>query len=429
MAGWSLCLDAEKPSWFTVDVVVSATQLRLYLKRATTLTAVGKTFRLCPPPFVDAQTGTLGSRDASGNVTFAHAKTQTARLWAGYRYTPPRVGFWNYDSTVIGAQTGTVKLGSHHTDNREYDIYTGRWTTPDPAASPWSNLWDYCGNRALDSTDPSGLFATRPAGFAGALQRWLKLGMPKPGYPTHNSITAEALAGCTNVPQCYFGQVMVGAITIDLPTAFFGGYGDTRAFHCDDLELMHETEAWLKAVRDAAKYLKAHPNCKCGATLARLAGMAAHTIEDFYHHSNWMIVNQGKRWGETAGELGGDIAVGHGWAQKGSRSRESKWRHDPWGDLHDPKDILPTIDGVSDRLAYLNENVKSTVVPHVRDFLNDVFDGRDRNDMNCCGKFDNSRDNLKECFGHEIGQILAQFLRDDRGTAKNWQDIGKLESN
>ena len=157
MAGWSLCLDAEKPSWFTVDVVVSATQLRLYLKNATTLTAAGKTFRLCPPPFVDAQTGTLGSRDASGNVTFAHAKTQAARLWAGYRYTPPRVGFWNWDSTVIAAQTGSVKLGSHHTDNREYDIYTGRWTTPDPAASPWSNLWDYVGSRPLDRTDPSGL--------------------------------------------------------------------------------------------------------------------------------------------------------------------------------------------------------------------------------------------------------------------------------
>ena len=31
--------------------------------------------------------------------------------------------------------------------------------------------------------------------------------------------------------------------------------------------------------------------------------------------------------------------------------------------------------------------------------------------------------------GSEIGQILAQFLRDDRGTAKNWQDIGKLETN
>lgn len=48
MAGWSLCLDAEKPSWFTVDVVVSATQLRLLKRNATGLTAAGKTFRLCP---------------------------------------------------------------------------------------------------------------------------------------------------------------------------------------------------------------------------------------------------------------------------------------------------------------------------------------------------------------------------------------------
>ena len=127
MAGWSLCLDAEKPSWFTVDVVVSATQLRLYLKRATTLTAVGKAFRLCPPPFVDAQTGTLGSRDASGNVTFAHAKTQARRLWAGYRYTPPLwLTFRRY--FVIGVSSS----GSIHQRS-----LTAMWSTNPPCQNTW----------------------------------------------------------------------------------------------------------------------------------------------------------------------------------------------------------------------------------------------------------------------------------------------------
>ncbi|MCC6465523.1 MAG: hypothetical protein IT463_09315 [Planctomycetes bacterium] len=127
MAGWSLCLDAEKPSWFTVDVVVLATQLRLYLKNATTLTAVGRTFRLCPPPFVDAQTGTLGSRDASGNVTFAHAKTQAARLWAGYRYTPPLwLTFRRY--FVIGVSSS----GSIHQRS-----LTAMWSTNPPCQNTW----------------------------------------------------------------------------------------------------------------------------------------------------------------------------------------------------------------------------------------------------------------------------------------------------
>lgn len=41
-----------------------------------------------------------------------------------------------------------------------HDINTGRWTTPDPAASPWSNLQDYVGNNPISRSDPSGLSQT-----------------------------------------------------------------------------------------------------------------------------------------------------------------------------------------------------------------------------------------------------------------------------
>ncbi len=43
------------------------------------------------------------------------------------------------------------------TYNRIYDINTGRWTSPDPAASPWSNLQDYVGGNPISRSDPSGL--------------------------------------------------------------------------------------------------------------------------------------------------------------------------------------------------------------------------------------------------------------------------------
>ncbi|MCZ2078182.1 MAG: hypothetical protein LC130_24690, partial [Bryobacterales bacterium] len=37
------------------------------------------------------------------------------------------------------------------------DINTGRWTTPDPVATPWWNLFDYCSAKLSRRSDPSGL--------------------------------------------------------------------------------------------------------------------------------------------------------------------------------------------------------------------------------------------------------------------------------
>jgi len=46
-------------------------------------------------------------------------------------------------------------MGQYYCWNRTYDTLTGRWTTPDPAATPWANLSDYFG--PTSSNDPSGL--------------------------------------------------------------------------------------------------------------------------------------------------------------------------------------------------------------------------------------------------------------------------------
>ena len=57
----------------------------------------------------------------------------------------------------VSAQSERNKLGNYHCWNRVYDAFMGRWTTPDPTASPWRNHWDYCANNPPTTSDNSGL--------------------------------------------------------------------------------------------------------------------------------------------------------------------------------------------------------------------------------------------------------------------------------
>lgn len=47
-------------------------------------------------------------------------------------------------------------MGQYHCWNRYDDPATGRWTTPDPVATPFSNLFDYAGNEPTRRRDPKG---------------------------------------------------------------------------------------------------------------------------------------------------------------------------------------------------------------------------------------------------------------------------------
>lgn len=49
------------------------------------------------------------------------------------------------------------KLGQYHCWNREYDINTGEWTTPDAARSSWTHLLSYVHDNPLSTQDPTGL--------------------------------------------------------------------------------------------------------------------------------------------------------------------------------------------------------------------------------------------------------------------------------
>ncbi|MCZ2078508.1 MAG: hypothetical protein LC130_26370 [Bryobacterales bacterium] len=58
---------------------------------------------------------------------------------------------------VYGAATGTNRLGQYYCWNRTYDVNLGRWTTPDPVATPWWNLVGFTSHSPALSVDPRGL--------------------------------------------------------------------------------------------------------------------------------------------------------------------------------------------------------------------------------------------------------------------------------
>ncbi|MBX3473601.1 MAG: hypothetical protein KF754_04395 [Planctomycetes bacterium] len=136
---------------------------------ATGLSADGKTYRLVAPPGVDSMTGALAK---PSNMLSNRADNRGCMwLWSGYQYVPPQVGHESGGSTT-GAQAGINKLGTYYCWNRTYDVFMGRWTTPDPAATPWGNLWDYVSGVPTGAGDSSGLalpLAGVAAGGAGVI--------------------------------------------------------------------------------------------------------------------------------------------------------------------------------------------------------------------------------------------------------------------
>src|SRR5690606_21082187 len=98
--------------------------------------------------------GTLAEPENQGANTFEDPGCKW--LWSGYLYITPQVGH-DIGDGIQGDQPGANKLGNYHCWNRQYDIQTARWTTPDPAASPWWNQRDYVWGGPLTDGDSTGL--------------------------------------------------------------------------------------------------------------------------------------------------------------------------------------------------------------------------------------------------------------------------------
>ena len=157
MAGWLLQPDVELPSYLEIVEVDESSGNWVRVKGdADTLATSGSTYRIHAPPGVDRATGALiTGLEESGSQW----------LWAGYEYVPPMVGFADpagQDPGTYGAQTGGNKLGSYHCWNRVYEPATGRWTTPDPVATPWVNAMGYVQHNPTNMADPRGLCPCTP---------------------------------------------------------------------------------------------------------------------------------------------------------------------------------------------------------------------------------------------------------------------------
>ncbi len=122
----------------------------------------GSQYIVYAAPFTDPVRGTWQTDPHKGGTRY---------LWAGYRYQPPQMGFYvdppgAAGLGVYGAATGANRLGQYYCWNRNYDVNLGRWTTPDPVATPWWNLMDYVGTGATTRGDARGLAAVAAGGAA-----------------------------------------------------------------------------------------------------------------------------------------------------------------------------------------------------------------------------------------------------------------------
>ncbi len=142
--------DVQKPVHLTIlsiTVNTGADNDEIVVRgRADDLASSGDRFFIqVPPRFVN------DPNDGSGADAYAVPERGGGLyLYAGYRYEMRRSG-----GTLGSPQANT---GWYYCWNRMYDPQLGRFTSPDPAATPWNNLSEYANGNPVASSDASGLF-------------------------------------------------------------------------------------------------------------------------------------------------------------------------------------------------------------------------------------------------------------------------------
>ncbi len=118
----------------------------------------GTHFRIYAPPGVE-RTGPFFSGFEAGTLSRFTSASSSRNLFGGYRYESPLAGvrddLW---MAVQGRQSGKNFTGLHYTLHRHYDPHLMRFTSTDPAAAPFFNLYSYCGGNPASGYDPDGLF-------------------------------------------------------------------------------------------------------------------------------------------------------------------------------------------------------------------------------------------------------------------------------
>jgi RHS repeat-associated protein len=161
--GWTLQPDARHSVFFEI-VSITASEIEVRGDAESQMPHTPGTedgpvwYFIIPPVGVDKEDGALDLG------THAYPSLYLA---FHYRYIRPLVGvsvtttenpYLSQDG-IYGAQSPEFinRQGQYQAWHRYYNPVTGRWTTPDPAAMPWTNLLTYVGENPVNRSDPSGL--------------------------------------------------------------------------------------------------------------------------------------------------------------------------------------------------------------------------------------------------------------------------------
>ncbi len=176
----------------------------------------GTHFRIFAPP------GIVRNKSASGTLSILNIEADsgvangTRCLFAGYDYESPLAGvhkyIYNSPGEISHRQTGKNFAGIYYTLHRHYDPILMRFTSPDPAASPFYNLHSYVGNNPARYVDPDGLSYGEledgwdKGGFGGIWDAWTN-NVRRVGSRASNN--ADYYANDENAD--YLGDVGTGA--------------------------------------------------------------------------------------------------------------------------------------------------------------------------------------------------------------------------
>jgi RHS repeat-associated protein len=235
--GWTFQPDVNPPVYLTVTAV--DTQNNTFTARGhwpqslrgqnTVLPggaqggpmAVPRRWRIFAPP------GTVTVGPAAGCVAAMVPHRQahwvnavsTRCLYKGYRYETPLAGVQGSEpgSGITHRQDGLNFGGLYYTLWRHYDPVLMRFTTPDPLAAPFYNLFHYAANNPAAFYDPDGL---------SKASEWLGNWLRRQGQDDIDRFRAEGQLVRAGVNE---GIRNVFAGLADVGSAFlFGGYDFTN---------------------------------------------------------------------------------------------------------------------------------------------------------------------------------------------------------
>jgi RHS repeat-associated protein len=158
--GWHVQPDVNIPAFAPiVDVSTGSSPTVTVSGRYDSIGQAGTRFRIFAPPGVNRNNVFGLANDPDAGWLSKWVSSESSRcLYKGYRFESPLAGLRVGGSqVVVGGQTGANYGGMYYTLHRHYDPVFMRFTSPDPLAAPFYNLYHYAGNNPAAYYDPDGL--------------------------------------------------------------------------------------------------------------------------------------------------------------------------------------------------------------------------------------------------------------------------------